>query len=233
MSNATLGRFLSTFDTTVVGKPSPTPRAFWVNVSDNARSYLCLRPTTRHGDNRDEIVAVPCGHHQMSPLYTPCHTTTNPFTSPLPTDLPLFADHHHHQMSPLYTPCHTRHYNQPLHLAPTHGPPTLRRPSSQYTSHSSPKISTIQPTPSPRPYPRTSHSSPTIITTRCHHCTLHVTLDTTTNPFTSPLPTDLPLFADHPAFSIYFDHMLKAKSTTRHGDNRDEIVAVPCGGFCL
>ena len=32
----------------------------------------------------------------MSPLYTPLDTTTNVFTSPLPTDhLALFADHLH------------------------------------------------------------------------------------------------------------------------------------------
>ena len=44
-------------------------------------------------------------------------------------------------------------------------------------------------------------------TTRCHHCTLHLTLDTTTNVFTSPLPTGhLPLFADLHTSSQYTSH---------------------------
>ena len=59
-------------------------------------------PLTRHTYRTNKY------HHQMSPLYTPCHTTTNVFTSPLPTG--HFDDHIHS------TPC------------------TLRRPYPHYTS---------------------------------------------------------------------------------------------------
>ena len=44
----------------------------------------------------------------------------------------------HHQMSPLYRSCHAQHYNRRFPK-----PRTLRRPSSQYTSHSSTTISTL------------------------------------------------------------------------------------------
>ena len=107
--------------------------------------------------------------HVASALSTPDLTSDNELSllsACLPMAFPLTrhtyrTNKYHHQMSPLYTPCHTRHYNQPLHLAPTHGPPpTLRRPVhlALFADH----LHTTPRTPSPTRYGFGAHVSDNI-----------------------------------------------------------------------